>query len=162
MHHRLQSGMRENPASNRRHDSRLALSGLSHASFTEKETATSPTLACQNHSSTTADSTDNAASNCAATGGTESGVKQNFADGISRTHSQKFDHCFEPLIASPVAAKLLGGIHVKTVQRYARRGKLPGYQIGGHWYFRASELDSWLRSQLNSSRHPCRLSKEAK
>ena len=71
-------------------------------------------------------------------------------------------HAFEPLISSLDAAKLLGNIHVKTLQRYARRGNLPGYQIGGHWYFRASDLDSWLRTQLNSSCHPCRLPKEAK
>jgi excisionase family DNA binding protein len=63
---------------------------------------------------------------------------------------------FEPLLGSEEAAKLLGNIHVKTLQRYARQGSLPGYRIGGHWFFRASELDSWLRSQLNSSCHPCR------
>ena len=63
---------------------------------------------------------------------------------------------FEPLLDSEEAAKLLGNIHVKTLQRYARQGNLPGYRIGGHWFFRASELDSWLRSQLNSSCHPCR------
>jgi len=63
---------------------------------------------------------------------------------------------FEPLLDSEEAAKLLGNIHVKTLQRYARQGSLPGYRIGGHWFFRASELDSWLRSQLNSSCHPCR------
>ena len=52
---------------------------------------------------------------------------------------------FEPLIGSSEAARLLGNIHVKTLQRYARHKRIPGYQIGGHWYFRASELDSWLR-----------------
>ncbi len=57
---------------------------------------------------------------------------------------------FEPLIGSSEAAKLLGNIHVKTLQRYARRGSLPGYQIGGHWYFRVSELDAWLQLQINS------------
>lgn len=61
---------------------------------------------------------------------------------------------FEPLIGSPEAAKLLGNIHVKTLQRYARRRRIPGYQIGGHWYFRASELNSWLRSRLNSNCQP--------
>ena len=54
---------------------------------------------------------------------------------------------FEPLLDSEEAAKLLGNIHVKTLQRYARQGSLPGYRIGGHWYFRASDLDPWLRSQ---------------
>jgi excisionase family DNA binding protein len=63
---------------------------------------------------------------------------------------------FEPLIGSEAAAKLLGNIHVKTLQRYARRGTLPGYRVAGHWFFRASELDVWLRSRINSSCHLCR------
>ena len=53
-----------------------------------------------------------------------------------------------------------GNIHVKTLQRYARAGTLPGYRLGGHWYFRASELDAWLRSRINSACHPCRLNQE--
>jgi excisionase family DNA binding protein len=57
---------------------------------------------------------------------------------------------FEPLIGSAEAARLLGNIHVKTLQRYARLGTVPGYQIGGHWYFRASDLDDWLQTQINS------------
>jgi len=57
---------------------------------------------------------------------------------------------FESLISSSQAAKLLGNLHVKTLQKYARLGRLPGYQIGRHWYFRESELDAWLRLQLNS------------
>ena len=61
---------------------------------------------------------------------------------------------FETLIGSPEAAKLLGNIHVKTLQRYARTGSLPGYQIGGHWYFRVSELDAWLQSRINSNCQP--------
>jgi excisionase family DNA binding protein len=68
--------------------------------------------------------------------------------------SPKSHHAFEPLIGSPEAAKLLGNIHVKTLQRYARTRKLPGYRIGGHWYFRASELDAWLHSRINSNCQP--------
>ena len=63
---------------------------------------------------------------------------------------------FEPLIDSYDAARLLGNIHIKTLQRYARHRRVPGYQIGGHWYFRASELDAWLQSRINLSCHPCR------
>ncbi|MGD0842729.1 MAG: helix-turn-helix domain-containing protein [Candidatus Acidiferrales bacterium] len=63
---------------------------------------------------------------------------------------------FEPLLDSGQAARLLGNIHVKTLQRYVRRGELPAYRVGGHWYFRASELDAWLRSHINSDCHPCR------
>jgi excisionase family DNA binding protein len=58
-------------------------------------------------------------------------------------------HIFEPLIDSREAAALLH-IHHKTLERKARRGEIPGYQIAGRWFFRASELDSWLRSQLKS------------
>jgi excisionase family DNA binding protein len=86
----------------------------------------------------------------------------NADDTPSVTAVNKFMHAFEPLVGCGEAARLLGNIHVKTLQRYARRGDIPGYQIGGHWYFRASELDSWLRSRINSSCHPCRSNKEAK
>jgi excisionase family DNA binding protein len=56
---------------------------------------------------------------------------------------------FEPLLDSRVAAELLH-IHHKTLERMARSGAIPGYRIAGRWYFRASELDLWLNSQLNS------------
>jgi excisionase family DNA binding protein len=68
--------------------------------------------------------------------------------------SQESKPPFETLIGSPEAAKLLGNIHVKTLQRYARTGSLPGYQIGGHWYFRVSELDAWPQSRINSNCQP--------
>jgi excisionase family DNA binding protein len=57
---------------------------------------------------------------------------------------------FEPLLDSREAAALLQ-IHHKTLERKARAGEIPGYQIAGKWRFRASELDGWLKSQLNSA-----------
>lgn len=57
---------------------------------------------------------------------------------------------FEPLLDSREAAALLK-IHYKTLERKARAGEVPGYQIAGKWRFRASELDDWLKSQLNST-----------
>lgn len=51
---------------------------------------------------------------------------------------------FEPLLDAAQAAELLGGMHVKTLQRLARSNTVPGYQIGRFWYFRASELNTWL------------------
>jgi excisionase family DNA binding protein len=57
---------------------------------------------------------------------------------------------FEPLLDSREAAALLL-MHHKTLERKARDGEIPGYQILGKWCFRASELDGWLKSQLNSS-----------
>jgi excisionase family DNA binding protein len=56
---------------------------------------------------------------------------------------------FEPLLDSREAAALLH-IHHKTLERKARSGEIPGYQVLGKWFFRASELDCWLRSQLKS------------
>jgi len=61
---------------------------------------------------------------------------------------------FEPLLDARQAATLLGGLHVKTVQRMARRGELPGYQIGKFWFFRASELSEWLMLHSSSQNNP--------
>jgi excisionase family DNA binding protein len=161
MHRRLQSGMRENPASERRHGSRGVARSFSDEHCIDKDRATSPLLTTGRDHLPTALIVPDAPSPRAATGG---------EDGVPPTHPSipspagsyvTAQRVFEPLIGSGEAARLLGNIHVKTLQRYARDGNLPGYQIGGHWYFRASELDSWLRSRLNSSCHPCRLQEES-
>jgi excisionase family DNA binding protein len=62
---------------------------------------------------------------------------------------------FERLLDLTEAAQLVH-CHVKTLQRYARQGMIPGYKIHGRWYFRTSELDSWVRAQVKSVCHPCR------
>jgi excisionase family DNA binding protein len=56
---------------------------------------------------------------------------------------------FERLLDSDEAAALLG-IHKKTLQRMARNGELPGFQIGDLWRFRASALNEWLNSTIAS------------
>ncbi len=61
---------------------------------------------------------------------------------------------FEPLIDSSAAAELLN-VHRKTLERMALRGEIPGHKVGKFWRFRASELDEWLRSGVNSGRQPC-------
>jgi excisionase family DNA binding protein len=162
MQHRLQSGMRENPASDRRHGSRQVVLSLSGGNCVEEENVTlSPATPGQNHSFAGSDTNPNAASPRAATGEVRNTENEGHAVAVTLMRSQKPEFDFEPLIASPEAAKLLGNIHVKTLQRYARHRRIPGYQIGGHWYFRASELDSWLRSQINLSCHPCRLQEKS-
>jgi excisionase family DNA binding protein len=62
---------------------------------------------------------------------------------------------FEPLLTAVEAAALLK-IHPKTLQRMARRGRIPARRIGDLWRFRASELDAWLQSEVFSNRHSCR------
>jgi excisionase family DNA binding protein len=62
----------------------------------------------------------------------------------SREPANAVDRNFEPCLDSQQAAQLLR-IHPKTLQRMARRGKLPGYRVGDLWRFRASELDRSVR-----------------
>jgi excisionase family DNA binding protein len=73
-------------------------------------------------------------------------------DQITKTNATQTSVVFEPLINSRDAAELLH-MHFKTLERWARTGQIPGYQYvpGDSWYFRASELDNWLRSKLNSA-----------
>jgi excisionase family DNA binding protein len=151
MHGRLQFGMRENPASNRRHGSRLAVHTPSDLNCVEKVTTKAPSLVVHDGgASEVLAATPNAGPNQAATRGIHNDTARPIATNSGLKLSKMSEHPFEPLISSPQAAKLLGNIHVKTLQRYARRGDLPGYQIGGHWYFRASDLDVWLQSRVNS------------
>jgi len=73
------------------------------------------------------------------------------------TEHERGEPKFEPLLDDNQASALLGGIHVKTLQRLARTGKVPAYRVGRFWRYRASELDSWLRSKVNSPRQPARV-----
>ena len=157
MHRRLQFGMRENPASNRRHDSRLAVDSVSHPSLVGEYNATLlPPRVSQNCLAADAESKPNAAPPHAATRGEKNSGDGNVVSAPAPVPAQRTTFGFEPLIASPAAARLLGNIHVKTLQRYARQRRIPGYRIGGHWYFRKSELDAWLRHQINSNRQSVR------
>ncbi len=154
MHRRLQFGMRENPASDRRHDSRASAENTVENAFAINEGQSQ-------HQDSMAAIEPSAASHAGperpATG--EEARKVTYWSAFRLPLSQS-DTQFEQLLRSEEAAKLLGDIHVKTLQRYARQGRVPGYRIGGHWYFRASGLDAWLRSRINSSCHPCRLNQE--
>lgn len=131
--------MRESPASDRRHGSRQLTYAVSDDRSVPDQIAavTSPDNA-------------NPASTRAATVGEKTTVERERTVAQPRRFRPENDGPFESLISSSQAAKLLGNLHVKTLQRYARLGRLPGYQIGRHWYFRESELDAWLRLQLNS------------
>jgi excisionase family DNA binding protein len=45
-------------------------------------------------------------------------------------------------------------VHPRTIKRMAGRGELPGHFRFGRWFFYPSELDSWMRMELDSGRHP--------
>jgi len=61
---------------------------------------------------------------------------------------------FEPLLNDAEAAKFLGGLHPKTVQRMARRGDVPHYRIGKYYRYRASELSAWLVLHSSGQNNP--------
>lgn len=154
--------MRKNPASSGQHGSRLAVGSVSNASLAaEVSAALPPSRVSQNRPAGDAESGPNAALPYAATRGEKNRANGRNVSAPALVRAQTATSGFEPLIASPEAARLLGNIHVKTLQRYARQQRIPGYQIGGHWFFRASELDSWPRSQINLSCHPCRLQEKS-
>ena len=151
-----QFDVRENTASSRQHASRPATDNHSNAICIEE----SPQI--QRRSFQTDDAareignTLHAAPEHAATAAEPEGYGQHAIAAATARHTKHANDEFEPLLDSIEAAKLLGNIHIKTLQRYARQGRIPGYQVAGHWYFRASELDRWLRSQLNSIRQSVR------
>ena len=159
MHHRLQFGMRENPASDRRHGSRQVVrTQLDPKCIAEENVTASPsTTGGENHLAVNTDCGSDAATLHAATGGKKGRTSTHPTVAMASGSHAKVARDFEPLIGTREAARLLGNIHVKTLQRYARHRRIPGYQIGGHWYFRSSELDAWLQSRINLSCHPCRL-----
>jgi excisionase family DNA binding protein len=80
--------------------------------------------------------------------------------GVSSfTADRPSDGNFERLLDAIETAQLIH-CHVKTLERYARQGTIPAYKIHGRWYFRASDLDSWLQTHIESVRHPCRMNQE--
>lgn len=56
----------------------------------------------------------------------------------------------EPLISAEDASGLLG-IHPVTLLRWAREGRVPRRRLGRKVTFRASELDSWYRTEYIGS-----------
>ena len=60
------------------------------------------------------------------------------------------------ILSSKDVAALLGRNH-KTIERYAREGEIPGHFKLNRWYFFKPELDSWLQSDVESTRQPCRV-----
>jgi len=100
----------------------------------------------------------------------EPGILQGFRTGKQSMHLDRFEsasaaataarQAVEPLLDCAGAAAVLGGLHPKTVERWAREGRIPAYHYFRHWKFRASELEVWMLCHVNSVCHPCRLKQE--
>ena len=150
-----QFGVRENTASPRQHAPRFAENARSNAiSIEEENSEVAEDSLLVDALPEGSKSRLHATSQHSAIEGEGRARAERSAQASIFKPPQESKPAFETLIGSPEAAKLLGNIHVKTLQRYARTGSLPGYQIGGHWYFRVSELDEWLQSRINSNCQP--------
>jgi excisionase family DNA binding protein len=145
-----QFGARENTASSRQHASRLVLSSSllksAKTSGNAPEDKQSPAQV----------------SPPAETFHLSLGEPENGATGEARDAAPGFatelnGRGGRPGIERPLtceeAAELVR-VHPKTVKRMARVGQVPGHFRFGRWYFYASELDCWMRMELNSARHP--------
>lgn len=47
-------------------------------------------------------------------------------------------------IMTPHEAAEYLNLHVRTIYRLAKNGKLPGHKVGRSWRFRKDALDKWL------------------
>jgi len=61
----------------------------------------------------------------------------------------------EVLLTSKEASQVLK-IHPKVLERMAKRGEVPALKVGKFWRYRATALDAWINSKLQSNRQPCR------
>ena len=60
-------------------------------------------------------------------------------------------------VLSAQEAALYLRVHVKTLRRFAREGRVPCAKVGKHYRFQLSELDRWLRRQHNEISRPFRV-----
>ncbi len=37
----------------------------------------------------------------------------------------------------------------KTAYRLAAEGKIPGFKVGGSWRFKRSEIEKWIKGEMN-------------
>lgn len=54
------------------------------------------------------------------------------------------------LLTAEEAANYLR-LHVKSIYRLAREGKIPGRKIGGSWRFHQESLEQWLTKEKDAS-----------
>ena len=65
-------------------------------------------------------------------------------------------HGIEALLTSREASRVLK-IHPKVLERMAKRGEVPALKVGKFWRYRATALDAWINSRLQSRSQVCRI-----
>src|SRR5215469_5488652 len=156
MHRRLQFGMRENPASDRRHGSRPAEPREWSSSSANEEDKVHVSAVTQSERVSVP---SKKAAQHAATVGEKSALAIEERERESHPSKLLFRQAFDPI--EPVwncieAARFLR-LHPKTVKRLARLGQIPGCRLGRRWFFRPSDLDAILRSGVSSSEKATRV-----
>ena len=134
MHRRFQLGMRENPASERRHGSRLAASNRTASDCTKEENpdAHQPSQP-QGHRVIGLCEPLHAAPPPAATG--EEETKESHLLTV---------HEVAELLQVPVS-----WVYTRTRKRSTER--LPGYRLGKYWRFRETEVLEWISAHCGYS-----------
>ncbi len=146
-----QLDMREKTASSRRHASRSAINAAFRQSDPLRATEPSDRRTQARESPIKeAFELSLAESDKEATGGGDSAT---IASELLLEHGKQ-QSVERPLTCEEAASFVR--VHPKTVKRMARSGELPGHFRFGRWFFYASELDCWMRTELHSSRHSCR------
>jgi excisionase family DNA binding protein len=132
---RLQFGMRESPASDRRHGSRLGVSSRSNENYTvERADALSPIAPSNDGPSSSLNASSPAAPQGAATGG----------EGKDETRLLTVHEVAE-LLRVPVSS-----VYGRTRKRSLER--LPGYRLGKYWRFIRADVLAWIERQLSITR----------
>jgi len=146
---RSQFGVRENTASSRQHAPRLAVEDSvlqpDLLLATERPDKSTRELMPPINEAFELSLTE---PNKGATGGEPSGGTTLATESAGQSGIERPLTCDE-------AAELVR-VHPKTIKRMARDRRLPGHFRFGRWFFYASELDGWMRTELHSSRHSCR------
>ena len=73
---------------------------------------------------------------------------------VPREAPKRMSHGIETLLTSKEASQVLK-IHPKVLERMAKRGEVPALKVGKFWRYRATALDAWIDSRLQSGRQPC-------
>jgi excisionase family DNA binding protein len=133
MHRRLQFGMRENPASDRRHGSRFAADTQPHSEYKERDESPQRALT-PSEGLPVANSQDSLhAANEAAT------------EGRRPENRLLTVHEVADLLQVPVS-----WVYGRTRRRCLEQ--LPGYRLGKYWRFRQSDIFAWIDRQRGGLR----------
>jgi len=68
--------------------------------------------------------------------------------GLDAMKKRNTDHQKEQIMTLREVAKYLG-LHVMTVYKLTREGRVTAAKIGGQWRFKRDVLDEWLETQMH-------------